>query len=360
MLAAPIRRISNLLRNPRLGWIGMDINRNSIHLAQIHRAGSRYELGVTWTAYQGSSVGDLHDSLERMIEKAKEARSMYFHSNAAFTIGDGTIDYRELELNVTDRSVIDQAVRAELEKEPGYDIDSSIVKVWELPTNRRSQNQKRNVSIVATDYNTSMWLGELTTRAGYCPEVFDALPCAIARSTELFFAGADQPCLVVHMGHAQTTVSLAHQGLPVLTRTLSQHGFERVLMLLGEQFAITPAEVGTLLLKIAEDGAKAWSDSKDLMEIVSEYQIRFVQPLASEIYRTLEYIRAELSEFSPTGILLCGDGSVMPDISLQFEQLLELPTEPWSIPVRKDARLGLPVSLYAVAAGLSALAWENV
>ncbi len=285
---------------------------------------------------------------------------MFAHSKAAFTIGDGTIDYREFELNVDERTVIDQAVRAELEKEPGYDFDSSIVKVWELPTNRRSQNQKQNVSIVATDYSTSMWLGELATRAGYCPEVFDALPCAIARSTELFFAGADQPCLVVHMGHARTTVCLVHQGLPVLTRTLSQHGFERVLTPLGEQFAITPAEASSLLLKVAQDGAKAWSDSKDLMEIVSEYQIRFVQPLASEIYRTLEYIRAEHSDFSPTGILLCGDGSVMPNISLQFEQLLELPTEPWILAVRNDARLGLPVSLYAVAAGLSAIAWEDV
>jgi len=331
-----------------------------MHLAQVQRSGSKYELNVAWSAYQGLTLEDSQESLERMIEQAKRARPMFAHSNAAFTIGDGTIDYREFELEIDDHSEIDRAVRTELEKEPGYDFDSSIVKVWEIPTNRRSQKRKRNVSIVATDYGMSMHLGELMTNAGYCPEVFDALPCAIARATDLFLAGADQPCLVAHMGHALTTVSLVHQGLPVLTRTLNQHGFERVLTPLGEEFAITSPEVSSLLLKVSQDGAKAWTDSKELMEIVSEYQLRFVQSLASEIYRTLEYIRAEHSDISPTGILLCGDGSVMPNMSIQFEQLLELPTETWSIAVGENARMGLPTSLYAVAAGLSAMAWEDV
>lgn len=359
MLTSPIRRMSSFLRNPRLGWVGIDLSRTAIHLAQVQRTGSTYELNVAWTAYQGLKVEDSQESLERMIEQAKRARPMFAQPNAAFTIGDGTVDYREFELDIDNSSEIDRAVRTELEKEPGYDFDSSIVKAWEIPANRRSQNRKQNISIVATDYTTSMWLGELITKAGYCPEVFDALPCAIARATQLFLAGTDQPCLVAHMGHALTSVSLVHQGFPILTRTLNQHGFERVLTPLGEEFAITPSEVSSLLLKVAQDGSKAWTDSRDLMEIVAEHQLRFVQSLASEIYRTLEYIRAEHSNLSPTGIVLCGDGSVMPNISTQFEQLLELPTEPWSIAVGKNARIGLPTSLYAVAAGLSAIAWED-
>jgi Tfp pilus assembly PilM family ATPase len=359
MLAAPIRRLTSLLTNSRLGWVGMDIHRTAVHLARVQRVGSRFELNATWTAYQSLSPDDSNDPLERMIEQAKKARPLFPHAHAAFTTGDVAVDYREFELEMNDRSEMDQAVRTELLKDPGYQHESSIAKVWEIPTNRRTQSRRQNVAVVATEYSTSMWLGELIARAGFYPEMFDAMPCAIARSVELFLAGADQPCLVAHVGNASTTLSLVHQGIPILTRILSQHGFERVLTPLSEEFAINSAECHSLLLKVAQNAAKAWNESKDLMEVVSEYQIRFVQSIASEIYRTLEYIRTENSELFPTGVVICGDGSVLPDMSLQFEQLLELPTEPWSLGVAENVRLGFPPSLYAVAAGLSATAWDD-
>jgi Tfp pilus assembly PilM family ATPase len=164
---------------------------------------------------------------------------------------------------------------------------------------------------------------------------------------------------MVHISDACTTLTLVHQGLPILTRVLNHHGFEKMLVPLASEFAISPAEVNLLLMKAATEGSRQMESPNELMEIVSEFQLRFVQSLAGEVYRTLEYIRAEHGNSEPGGILLCGNGSIMPMLSLQFEQLLEIPTETWSLAGSEQVERGMPVSLYAVAAGLSAIAWEE-
>jgi Tfp pilus assembly PilM family ATPase len=221
------------------------------------------------------------------------------------------------------------------------------------------RNRQQSAAVVTANYDFSMWLGNMISRAGYAPEALDALPCALARASEMFLRGADHPCLMVHIGDACTTLTLVHQGLPILTRVLNHHGFEKMLVPLASEFAISPAEVNLLLMKAATEGSRQMESPNELMEIVSEFQLRFVQSLAGEVYRTLEYIRAEHGNSEPSGILLCGNGSITPMLSLQFEQLLETPTETWSLAGSEQVERGMPVSLYAVAAGLSAIAWEE-
>lgn len=370
MLTAPIRRIKNLFLNPSRGWVGMDIHQSAIHMAQVERTGAEYTLGAIWTAFQPATRAAISESLapstdnpqialESMIEQAKRARTLFSSSLAGIAVGRGMVEYREFELDIEKPSELDGAVRSELEKEQGYDFNQTVVKAWELPTGRRLRSRKQNAAVVTADYDFSMWLGEMISRAGYAPEALDALPCALARASEMFLRGGDHPCLMVHIGDDCTTVTLVHQGLPILTRVLNQHGFEKMLVPLASEFAISPSEVNLLLMKAATEGSRQLETPNELIEIVSEFQLRFVQSLAGEVYRTLEYIRAEHGNSEPSGILLCGNGSVMPMLSLQFEQLLEIPTEAWSLAGSEQVNRGMPVSLYAVAAGLSAIAWEE-
>ena len=379
--------MKNLFLNPSRGWVGMDIDESAIHMAQVERKGTEYSIGATWTAFQPSrpvavsenhaqknraqtalasrnngvafSVDNPQIALESMIDQAKRARTLFSSSSAGITIGGGMVEYREFELHIEKTSELDGAVYLELEKEQGYDAGQTVVKAWELPTGRRLRNRKQSAAIVTADYDFSMWLGDLVSRAGYVPEVLDALPCALARASEMFLGGADHPCLMVHIGDTYTTLTLVHQGLPILTRILNHHGFEKLLIPLASEFEITLAEVNLLLMKAAVEGSRKMGNPNELMEIVSEFQLRFVQSLAGEIYRTLEYIRAEHGNSEPKGILLCGNGSVMPMLSLQFEQLLEIPTETWSLACSDHVNCGMPLSLYAVAAGLSTIAWEE-
>ncbi len=370
MISAPLRALTGLIKNPRLGWVGMDISRNAIHLAQIEKSGSRYSLESAWTAteadnspsasvgFDGGSERDARELFASMIDQAKRARSLFSQSATALTLGDGTIDYREVEVDVKESSEIDLAVQSELEKELGQDLQFSLVKAWELGTNRKSQNRKQSAAVVSVAQEFSMWLGEKVTEAGYTPEILDALPCALARAAQIFLSGSDHSCLVVHIGDACTTLTQVQNGQPIITRILNEHGFDNVLLPLGNEFSIRPADVNCVIIKASRNATEASQQSAELREIVYEYQLRFVQSLASEIYRTLEYIRSEPFGNEPTGIILCGSGSVLPNVSQQFEQLLELPAETWSIPLGNGVCLASPISLYAVAAGLSALAWE--
>jgi len=370
MIAAPFRRLTGLFKNPRLGWVGMDISRSAIHLAQIERTGSRYTLSSAWTAtdsdrnrtpsegVDGNIERPAKESIGGMIEQAKRARSLFSQSSTALTLSDGTIDYREVEVDAKESSGIDLAVQGELEKELGQDLQYSLVKAWELATHRKSQNRKQSAAVVSVEQDFSMWLGEKVIEAGYTAEVLDALPCVLARSAQMFLAGSDQSCLVVHIGNAYTTLTQVHHGQPIITRVLNEHGFDNVLLPLGNEFAIRPSDVHSVIIKASRDTREASQQSAELIEIVYEYQLRFVQSLASEIYRSLEYIGSEQFGTEPTGILLCGSGSVLPNVSQQFEQLLESPTDTWSIALGKDVCLASPISTYAVAAGLSAVAWE--
>lgn len=375
MISAPYYAISGLFKNPRLGWVGMDIGRSAIHLAQVEKSGNRYTLESAWTASQdentratgegkigeakkGTIGQDPRQMIEGMIDQAKRARPLFSHSAAALTLVDDAIDYREFEVEVSDAAGLDSAVQQELEKELGQDLQFSLVKAWELPSNRKSQQRRQSAAVVAVEHELSMWLGERVTEAGYTPEVLDALPCALARSAQLFLAGSDQSCLVVHIGNASTTVTQVQNGQPIITRVLSEHGFDNLLVPLGAEFSVRPSDVNCVIIKASQNAKETSQQSGELREILYEYQLRFVQSLATEIYRTLEYIRAEQYGNEPTGIILCGSGSVLPNVSQQFEQLLELPTETWSLSLGSDVCLAFPISLYAVAAGLSAIAWE--
>ena len=362
--------MKNLFLNSSRGWVGMDINQSAIHMAQVERTGTEYAIGAIWTAFQPAPRIDVSEkrapaadnpqiALESMIEQAKRARSLFSSNSAGIAVGGGVVEYREFELEIEKPSELDGAVRSELEKEQGYDSDQSVVKAWELPIGRKLRNRQQSAAVVTANYDFSMWLGNMISQAGYAPEALDALPCALARASEMFLRGADHPCLMVHISDACTTLTLVHQGLPILTRVLNHHGFEKMLVPLASEFAITPAEVNLLLMKAATEGGRQMESPNELMEIVSEFQLRFVQSLAGEVYRTLEYIRAEHGNSEPGGILLCGNGSIMPMLSLQFEQLLEIPTETWSLAGSEQVERGMPVSLYAVAAGLSAIAWEE-
>lgn len=349
----------------------MDINRNAIHLAQVEKVGAEFSLDARWTAFSNKitpqsdggessmSEYDPNHALEGMIEQAAKARSLFSQSNTAFTIGDGSIDYREFDIVVKEHSAIDEAVQKELESELGCDFESSLVKAWELPSSGRSYPHKQSTAVVCVDYGLTVWLGELVTRAGYTPEVLDAIPCALARAAEMFLADPQQSSLMVHLGDACTTLTLVQQGQPLVSRVLKHHGFENILVPLAEEFGILPIETFFLILKAANASCKISNHSSELLDILSQYQLRFVQSLASEVYRTLEYIRAEKCGENPAGIILCGNGSIMPKACLQFEQLLELPSETWSLPMRKGTGTTLPPSLYAIAAGLSAIAWES-
>jgi Tfp pilus assembly PilM family ATPase len=397
MFPGSFQKIASLFRTQKLGWIGMDIGPSAIHLAQVERAGNHYVLNLTWTAYPttggkppASALASLEDgsdrlaqtdgstrlrspsmtagttipedpqhAIEGLIEHARKAKTLFHQSPLAFTVADGNIDYREFELDVSDLSDRERAVTNELEKEPGFDIDATVVRAWELPGKGRTRPKKQSTAVVSAPYDFTMWIGEMVTRAGYAPEVLDAVPCALARASEMFLGGADHPCLVVHIGNAYTTLSLAQHGIPIITRVLKQHGFEKVLMPLGTEFAIRQEEVNFLLLKLLEKEAERWQGASDLTEIVYECQLRFLQSLAKEIYRTLEYIRSELTDSEPTGLILCGNGSIMPNAAVQLEQLLEIPTEPWRLSMGESGYRGNPASLYAVAAGLSAIAWET-
>lgn len=362
--------MKNLFLNSSRGWVGMEINQSAIHMAQVGRSGDEYVIEAVWTAFQPATksggsekfapaTGDPQVALEGMIDQAKRARSLFSSNSVGITVSGGMVEYREYELQIEKPSDLDDAVRVELEKEQGYAPGQLVVKAWELPTGRLLRSRKQSAAVVTADYDFSMWLGELISQAGYAPEALDALPCALARASEMFLRGGDHPCLMVHIGDSCTTLTLVQQGLPILTRVLNHHGYEKMLVPLSSEFAITPAEVNLLLMKAATEGNRQMDSSNELVEIVSEFQLRFVQSLAGEVYRTLEYIRAEHSSSDPTGILLCGNGAVLPMLSFQFEQLLEIPTETWSLAGSEQVNRGMPVSLYAVAAGLSAIAWEE-
>jgi hypothetical protein len=81
--------------------------------------------------------------------------------------------------------------------------------------------------------------------------------------------------------------------------------------------------------------------------------------LASEIDKTIQFVNRAYRSATTNQLLLMGTGSRIANLERSLEDRTGLPARLWRIDLSDSLFGEQPTSVYAIAAGLSTLAWEQ-
>ena len=84
----------------------------------------------------------------------------------------------------------------------------------------------------------------------------------------------------------------------------------------------------------------------------------YFQSLSKEIERTVQFADRTYRTMTPSQIMLMGAGVRIPTMDQTVEYRVGIPTHTWALDVAENLFGNQHLGVYAIAAGLSCLAWE--
>jgi Tfp pilus assembly PilM family ATPase len=296
--------------------------------------------------------------LTRTLDTEK-LHSLFQGNHCATTLTDGMIAYRELELPSNLPSEANAMARSEIAIESDLDVEELVTDCWELPPcdTRASTFSYGAVSIQKSE---ASHVASSLLRAGFECQIMDALPCAMARSTAMVVTDPETSTLGVDLGYHQATLTLVKAGRPVLSRELRGLGVVALLDQIADAFELSRSDAQTLLF---QPSGKANNDDPNKLAFsnpIHLYLSSFLQVLASEIEKTIQFATRAYHFAVPSQLLIMGAGSRIAHLEHSLENRTGLPADFWSIDQSHSLFAEKHSSVYAVAAGLSTLAWEQM
>jgi Tfp pilus assembly PilM family ATPase len=269
------------------------------------------------------------------------------------------IAYRELELPSDVPSEANAMARSEIAIETDLDVEELVTDCWELPQcdPRASTFSFGAVSIKKSE---ASHVASSLLRAGFECQTMDALPCAIARSTAMVIIDSDISTLSVDLGYQQTTLTLVKAGRPIMSRELRGLGLIALLDQIAVSFELSRSDAQTLLFQPAGNTISSDSNTFAFSNPIHQHLSSFFQVLSAEIDKTIQYTNRAYRSAIPGHLLLMGAGSCIANLDRSLADRTGLPASLWRIDLSDGLFAHHHSSVYAVAAGLSTLAWEQV
>ena len=371
-------RLHNRLFRRSDGWIGIEIGCHCIHFAQVCKRENRWQLSAIWSLeHPASELRESNHSKKRTDEifgwlsrqemfdsglgrtlETENLGSLFLGSHCAATLTDGMIAYRELELPAAIPSEANAMVRSEIAIETDLDIEELVTDCWELPPcdSHAGSFSYGAVSIKKTE---AFHVASSLLKVGFECRTMDALPCAMARSTAMVVADPDTATLAVDLGYQQATLTLVKAGRPVLSRELRGLGVIALLDQIADAFELSRSDAQTLLFQPSGNNANDGPNKLAFSNPIHQYLSSFFQVLASEIDKTIQFSTRAYRFAVPSQLLIMGAGSRIANLEQSLEDRTGLPASFWSIDQSDSLFADKHISVYAVAAGLSTLAWEQ-
>ena len=386
-LLSKLDRISHRLFNRSYGWTGLEIGCHVIHMAQVRKIEDRWVMAAVWsiehptpyvnaTAHQSAvephdnsndcteSFGWLESDVicEKGLGGTLELRENLDHlfqgKQCAATLTDGMIAYRELELPLCEQSETKSMILSEIAIETECDVDELLTECWVLPQNRPRMSTT-NYGAVSLKRSTAMLLASDLLRTGFECQTLDAMPCAMARATSMVVQESGLATLAIDLGYQQATFTLVQNGQPVLSRGLRNLGLIQLLEQIAVSFEISFADAQTLLFQ-SNSGHGSTKVADGFSDLLQQRLNGYLHALSTEIDKTIHYANRSYRDMSPNQILLMGDGVRIPGIDHAIEHRVGLTTQCWMIDVSENLFGNQHIGSFAIAAGLSTLAWETI
>ena len=379
-LFSQLDRIGDRVFKRSYGWTGVEIGCHAIHMAQVRRIDHAWQLAAVWSvehpthysmkSTEGASDGDetfgwltsesiCDKGLAPTLEYLRSLNALFKGNNCAATLNDGMIDYREMELPQCDPSESLAMVHSEIALESECEMEELIAGCWQLPNNR-PRATTTSLGAASVKRSTALLIANDLLAAGFECRTLDAVPCAMARATAMVIDDQQVATLAVDLGYKQSTITLVQNGQPILSRGIRNLGLLPLVEQIATSFEITLSDSQTLLFQ-ATAGRSAPTDGLDqftnpLQQVLNQY----MHLLAMEIDKTIEYANRAYRTITPSQLLLMGDGCRIPSVQQELASRVGLLTKSWSINLSRNLFGEQQIASFAIAAGLSSLAWEAV
>ncbi len=360
------------------GWTGIEIGCHTINMAQVCKIDNRWLLTAVWsiehtTPYPLESIPIASPSDEAFgwlaseeiceyglaptLELLENLNSLFHGRDCAATLTDGMIAYRELELPSSDSAETKSMVRSEIALETECELEELSTDCWELPSNR-PRAETPSFGAVSLKKSTALLLASDLLNAGFECQTLDAVPCAMARATAMVVEDRDVSTLAVDLGYYQATVTLVVAGKPLMSRGLRSFGLIQLLEQIARTFEISMSDAKTLLFQSPSTRNGNPTEKDEFSNPLQQKLNGFFQSLSNEIDKTIHYANRTYRSITPYQLLLMGAGVRISNIDRAIEARIGLPTHTWAIDLSENLFGNQHVATFAIAAGLSMLAWE--
>lgn len=371
---------THLLRRPfrrSMGFIGVEIGRHRINLAQVQRVDDSWQLSAIWSLEHSPCEPSENKPVRGKIDETfgwlshdellknglshtlglEKLNALFVGNRCASTMTDGMIAYRELDLPSKEPSEVNAMVRSEVAIESDLDVEELMTECWELPQSNPRLNTF-SFGAVSIRKSEAFHVASCLLRAGFECQTMDALPCAMARSTAMMVKDSEVATLALDLGYQQTTVTLVQAGRPILSRELRGLGLITLIDQIAASFELSRSDAQTLLFQPADSVFGNDSSSLHFSNPIHQHLSSFLQLLTTEIGKTIQFANSAYRTAVPSQTLLMGAGSRIASLDGSLSDRTGLPTHYWRINQSDSLFDDHHTSVYAVAAGLSTLAWE--
>lgn len=370
-----LNQIRQRLFSQSFGWTGVEVGCHTINMAQVRRIDERWVLAAVWSvkhpktnsiesATPSSSKAEkfgwlskeaiFEHGLAPTLESLENLNSLFQGRYCAATLTDRMIDYRELDLPQVEPTESKAMVRSEIALEVECELEELSIDCWDLPQSKPRASTSC-FGAVSIKRSAALMIASDLLRAGFECQTLDAVPCAMARSTSMVVDDESASTLAIDIGYGQATLTLVKAGIPILSRGVRSLGLVTLLEQIAASFDLSWADAQTLLFQSPNDSrAKTNRFSSPLQQQI----IAFLQAIANEIDKTILYVSRSHRSATPNQVLLMGAGARIPFLNQSIEERVGLPTQTWAIDLSENLFGSQPIATFAIAAGLSALAWE--
>jgi Tfp pilus assembly PilM family ATPase len=367
-------------RRSQYGWIGADFGARVVKVAQLVRSDGEVRLagcaaiplelpqavgaaeagsGPTWSAApRGDAPATAWRGGEQLGDAARAARELAegLRGKAAAA----AVSMRDCEVHLADLATADESPRrlgeatrsllADVARTP---LEALVFDAWPAGDAGAARSSKRYVLTLLRASSDAA--AEAVRECGWRCRAIDAQPWAAARALALSSeADPDRGDALLDWGASGAVLTWAARGVPLHARPLKRAALARIFAELETRLGLFPEESRQLLanpdLPSATQGG---------LRLAAEIVRHGLAEVAEEIRRTLVYWRTLSRGGSPQGIVLAGGGALLPGAVDALATSLALPVRAWDLPRCEAGEQGPATSLFAVAAGLSALAWED-
>ena len=365
-----------------VGWTGIEIGCHDVKMAQVRKLHGRWSLSSIWTIenpvpYESegkappaqrhnriqesfgwlASVDILENGLTPFFAGADNLHGLFQGKTCAATLNDCMIDYREIDLPFSNLDDAHPVVSSEVAFEAECDPNELVTDCWQLPKSR-SRNESSTYAAVSLKCADAERISTDLLRIGFDCHVIDAVPCAIARATQMMIQDHESITLAIDLGYGQSTITIVQDNEPVLTRSLRSCSLISLLEGIARIFEVSLSDAQTLLFQSSSNDSFDDSGKEGFSNPLRQRIDAFLISLSYEVNKTLEYSRRLFHSASPERILLMGAGVKLPRIAQVLEQKTSLPTQFWCIETSLGQLENRPLGSFAIAAGLSCLAWD--
>ncbi|MDX1962341.1 MAG: hypothetical protein SFX18_04265 [Pirellulales bacterium] len=356
-------RDSHGLLRSNLGWIGLELGAHGLRWAQLERRGTEFAIARRWSTEWSeldAPPADLSTTnLREICPELAPTRKLFRGKALAFCLPTGGWEWRNLELPTADERELRQMAHQELAAEMQLDPEEIASDYWRVEEGDKSLRDGITPVLavgVATDFSTR--IANDCLAAGFLPQVCEVAPWALARSVLLAQPRLCGAYAVLHIGERDTSIILCRAGKPLYIRQVRQIGYMQLLAPICEAWQISTSEAAAILKKAGLAG-DSHRGGGNVSALLNQLLARVCGELCGELDRTWAYVGRVYPKLLPETMWLTGSGGEIPGLDGVLQQKFEIVTQPWSLQPLISVWSAGADAPYAMAAGLSALAWEE-